>query len=571
MKQLIRTYLAALRERGELDVVLPDLLSQMGLNVISRPCRGTRQAGVDVAAVGAIDGGPEKLYLFAIKAGDLTRSAWHVGEQALKPSLDEILGPYRRNRIPDEHTGKPIVICITIGGEIREVVSEDLRAFEDKHTDVTFERWNGDKLAELTLKYLFREELVPADLRTRLRKALAMVDEAEACFRYFSRLIRSLSEIAEPNEKQRITAIRQMSVCLWILFAWSRDANNLEAAYRSAEWTVLHAWEVLHPLIDKSKPHDTAAEAFQSVFLAYEQIAGQFLEENVVPFADKLHALSVAVASPEPTDVNLKLFDLVGRVGLRGLWWFWLTGVLGEQTTAVEQCKHQAQRCAALVVSMITHNPQLLLPVADDQAIDIWIAIALLAIAPDTRPSVLNWLSEILQRARIAFQMHGKYPCIFHAYAELLDHPTRDDAYRKEATAGSILYPMIALWAALYHDDALYGRVAAFKAENLAHCTFQFWYPDELSEQNFYTNRAMHGAVLSDVAIEKSPAEYLNQIFGECESSPFYDNLSAVGAGWWPLILMACRVHRVPPPVHLFRSLRTSTIPTSTPKMTVTD
>ncbi len=33
MKLMIRQYLASLKERGELDALLPDLLSQMGLEV----------------------------------------------------------------------------------------------------------------------------------------------------------------------------------------------------------------------------------------------------------------------------------------------------------------------------------------------------------------------------------------------------------------------------------------------------------------------------------------------------------------------------------------------------------
>ena len=49
------------KERGELDAVLPDLLSELGLNVYSRPGRGTRQDGVDVGAVGSLDGGSEKV------------------------------------------------------------------------------------------------------------------------------------------------------------------------------------------------------------------------------------------------------------------------------------------------------------------------------------------------------------------------------------------------------------------------------------------------------------------------------------------------------------------------------
>lgn len=53
MKLIIKEYLSSLKERDELDAVLPDLLSQLGLNVYSRPARGTRQDGVDVGAVGS--------------------------------------------------------------------------------------------------------------------------------------------------------------------------------------------------------------------------------------------------------------------------------------------------------------------------------------------------------------------------------------------------------------------------------------------------------------------------------------------------------------------------------------
>ena len=41
MKLVFRQYLASLRERHELDVVLPDLLSELGYTIISRPSVGT--------------------------------------------------------------------------------------------------------------------------------------------------------------------------------------------------------------------------------------------------------------------------------------------------------------------------------------------------------------------------------------------------------------------------------------------------------------------------------------------------------------------------------------------------
>ena len=95
MKLIFKEYLASLKERDDLDVILPDLLSEIGWSVFSKPAVGTRQHGVDVAAVGADDvGGKKKVFLFSIKAGDLRRSSWDSGEQSLRQSLNEIRDVY---------------------------------------------------------------------------------------------------------------------------------------------------------------------------------------------------------------------------------------------------------------------------------------------------------------------------------------------------------------------------------------------------------------------------------------------------------------------------------------------
>jgi hypothetical protein len=91
MKLVFRQYLASLKERKELDAVLPDLLSELGYTVISRPTIGTRQYGVDAAAVGRDADGRRKLFLFSIKQGDLTRADWDGSPQALRSSINDIL------------------------------------------------------------------------------------------------------------------------------------------------------------------------------------------------------------------------------------------------------------------------------------------------------------------------------------------------------------------------------------------------------------------------------------------------------------------------------------------------
>lgn len=561
MKLIIKEYLSALKERGELDAVLPDLLSQLGLNVYSRPARGARQDGVDVGAVGSLDGGPEKVYLFSIKPGHLTRRDWDGdSEQSLRPSLNEIIDSYIPTRLPAEHRDKDIVICIAIGGDVQEPVRSLVTGFMGQNTkdNITFEEWNGDKLAACIQSSFLREDLLPDHARSHLRKSLAMLDEPDVSFRHFAQLIRLLSAVDELNDAQRVTAMRQMSICLWILYGWSREAENIEAAYRASELTLLHAWSIAKCHAGKDNKTTRAMQtALTSVFTAYHQIVSEFLRINVLPYADKLHAVSSAVWGSSSLDVNLKLFDLLGRLGIDALWASWgVQRCSDDEAAARQDMLGEAQRNVEAIKALIKNNPALLLPLKDEQGIDISIALSALVMDGGNREFILSWLGEMLARAKFAYEAHAKYPSVLHSYTELLEHPqSRDDDYRKNATSGSILYPVIALWAALLQDEQLYGEVVQVQ-ELMPHCTYQLWYPDEGSEDHLYKNSDSHGAVLANLALNTSLQDFLAQVFGECKETKNFEELSAVKYGWWPLIIVACRHYRLPLPLHLLSGLR---------------
>ena len=563
MKLVIRQYLSSLRERDELDAILPDLLSELGLNVYSRPSRGTRQDGVDVAAVGKLEGDDvDKVYLFSIKAGDLTRSGWDGNTpQALRPSLNEIRDTYVPNRLPVEHRSKEIVICICLGGEIREEVSQQIegyiRQFNCDHP-VTFQEWNGDRLADLIQSNFLREELLPEESRSQLRKALALLDEPEASYRYFSDLIRGLDTIGGKEDKEQLTALRQMNICLWILYAWARDADNVESAYLAGELTLLHSWDVTKRHFKKSTQiANSIKETFFSLLSTYRQICTYFLAKKVLPFVDKRHALSVAVGGPCDLDINLRMFDILSRLALNGLWAHWQLSHLPEQDGGMgEKIVEELRYYTIAIKHLIFNNPTLLLPVKDEQVIDMSIAVLLLIIEGRSDGEVKSWLDELMQRAIFCHQTNGKYPCNIESYADLLDHPRVDENYLAENTCGSVLYPMVGLWASLYEDEEIFERVKTIKSNHLQHCNFQLWFPDDTSEQTFYTNTEDHGAVLSDINVDQPLEAFADQIFGECDHSSQLKELSASKYGIWPLILVACRRYRLPVPIHFFKDFR---------------
>lgn len=554
MKLIIKEYLASLKERNELDALLPDLLSQMGLHIFSRPGIGNRQYGVDIAAVGRIDGEPEKVYLLSVKSGDLGRKDWNSGSvQDLQPSLDEIISVYIPTHLPSEHRGKPIEICICIGGDVKEEVRLNITQYEEsKRTEsLSIVEWDGDRLSAMVEKHFLREDLVPEGIRPLLRKSLALLDEPEASFAHFSNLIFNLRNIDFSNDNKRLTALRQMNICLWILFAWARDCGNLESAYVSSERTLLNSWDISKNYFQKkSKIAKSIQSTFSSILSTYQIVTTQYLSKVVAPHAHKLHGLSSAVSSTEKLDVNLKLFEILGRLSISGLWsqWGYLTN--GDKPKIQERYDREINLLTRSLKQLISNNPTLLLPIKDEQVIDISLALLLLSFRDGNDKDCINWLTEMLERAVFSHKTHGSYPCIYRDYSDLLEHPKKQDkAYQEEATSGSVLYPTIALWGALLENFNLFKSVQKAHEESFSHCNFQFWYPGKTSEEHIYRNSDIHGSTFSHVPIDQNPDEFLEAVWNECDHSGVFKELSSVKSGLWPMLLVACRHYRLPIPL----------------------
>lgn len=575
MKLVIREYLASLRERGELDAVLPDLLNEIGFTVYSRPGRGTRQYGVDVAAVGQGWDGVRRVHLFSVKSGDLDRAEWNTASpQSLRPSLDEILDHYVSSRIPPEYADLPIAICLTFGGDIKEEVRAEVTGYMNRNsTDrITFEEWNGDRLAEAVLNGILREDLLPGPMRGHLRKSVAMVEQPDVSRSHFSRLLQAIVQAPGKNAAARLSQARLINICAWIMFVWAREADNVEAPYLASEQAVLEVWELLKSDIARGgKTAVNAGVVINELVNLHFSIWDELFEAKILPHAGVRHALSSAVGSPASLDVNLKLFDMIGRLATRGLWLAWeLSPASGPvlldddylsslpevlKKSSMDKVK-QIDRLCHQMMQIVSNNRALLSPLADWQAIDIALAFTFLACRPNAHGAIDEWAEELAKRSIFAFNVHGRYPITSHSYWDLVDHPSeRSEEYRTANTEGSILFPMLALWAAARHKRELFDEIAKFKSEALEHCTFQTWLPSEDSEANLYLGTENHGAALTGIPVTAGTSDTLDFLLEEARTNTHYDDLSAVKLGHWALVLMVCRGQRLPVPPQLWREL----------------
>jgi hypothetical protein len=380
-----------------------------------------------------------------------------------------------------------------------------------------------------------------------------MLDEPEVSFKHFSQLAISLTCTDDKKPKDILTGIRQLYLCLWILYSWCRDEDNLESAFLSAEFTMLNAWDAAKFAFGKkNKVAVSTLTTLDSILKLNLQVSNQYIEDKILPHCSSLYALSHAVNPSCATDVNLKLFDVLGRLALTGCWSYWyLSQVSEENAEAGEFFSEAVAKFQDNIKQLIVNNPILFTPYKDEQAIDLVLAIWFLSLDQKHWRDINSWLSNMSREIYQMFKIGDKYPTTIRNYAELIEHPVeKTDEYKKSVTKGSILYPYISAFSAIMEFPEPYEIVKKIKEEYLPHCNFQVYFLDESSEKHFYRFDKMHGATLSDVCVTEEPSELIKLLVNECDESNKVYDMTAFKFSFWPIILTGCRHYRLPIPMH---------------------
>lgn len=262
-KEIIKEFVASLKEDGELDYIFPILLERMGYRILSTPAqsKGQSQYGRDVVAVKKIKRQPT-LCLFELKGfrtHDINDRNLNEKDGFIESMRASKYTDYKDASIPGlEHY--PRRYFFVHNGTVEERTKPTLDGFVKKEfPDGNFERWDLYKLTDLFSKYLFEETLLTDEESYRLlKKILVLLDSEGNDFSDLVKLInRQVSKVEvfrESSDRSKKSFFATLRLIGALVHYYAIQANNLYPSKYCMDTIVLKTWGwVLRNKLEKNQ------------------------------------------------------------------------------------------------------------------------------------------------------------------------------------------------------------------------------------------------------------------------------------------------------------------------------
>jgi hypothetical protein len=315
-------------------------------------------------------------------------------------------------------------------------------------------------------------------------------------------------------------------------------------------------WNVVRAQPSRRRPtnHDQALALLLDQFIKLHLASSErYLTKTVFAHSKQFHALSTSVRSREAVDVNLALFELLGRLAVHGCWIALLAKTIAEKDSEFDRTLSESTgRILDAIVQLVNSNPTLNSPFKDDHMIEIALVMYLAQITGSTQ-RFLPWLKSVAHQATLALIINSHYPTSFRDYVDILNHPVSAElSYREEACTGSVLYPYLFVWLERSAEDDEKREFKERLGKFLPNCTYQAWLPDEETDTLIWRGGTYHGVCVTDLSPQRGFEEVAETLNAAIENCTNINEISAVKSGLVVLFLAACRHYRLPIPPHFW-------------------
>ena len=475
MRLVLKDYLLQLREKDELDSLICDLLLQMGYITDSKPETGNRQYGVDIRAHNT-----KEILLCVVKQGNLKRSNWDVGENAVRQSLNDIQDVYM-NLIGEKERKKKLHIAVITNGVIDEATRPNWEGYVKNHTlwgemKVDIEFWGIDELVDYIQKYLFDEYLFGFEMQGIMRKALYFIGEADYRNHYFEEIIDQYIaqfDIADSTKlfKKKIAGLYLASQ---MIAQYAEKEHIYKIGIMVSEYLIIRYWKYMfeHNCLGKTR----YIEWLQKFLKSYEKWNFKYYEavRDCCEKEERFPAYN-------PIEQRVILYEVLG----------YLVSYAYYLSFKGEACQMAKQICQQIYNSIVNLlNNCLCFPYAPyDNHIGIISMLYRLFGRLGREEDLITLLKQQCTTLAYYYILYQKYPTPEDSFQDAVNiymgFPAAD--YSTSAFWGTMLE-----WIVLMEQKDLYIQLYPFLKEKLESVTKCTWFLRSEEEGNLYDNYAMN-------------------------------------------------------------------------------
>ncbi|OYP50533.1 hypothetical protein CIK97_05830 [Prevotella sp. P3-120] len=367
-QEIIKQYVASLKEDGELDFIFPILLERMGFRILSTPkqSKGQSQYGRDVIAVKKLKGVPT-LYLFELKgfvAKDITDRNLNAKDGLIESLRASKYTEYEDAGIPGLKD-YPRQYVFAHNGFAEANVMPTLNGFiKTEFPEGNFERWDLERLTALFSDYLFDETLLADDKSYKLFKKVLVLQDAEE--NDFSDLVALVDYQIEKLEKEKhdnrrvvLNYFGTLRLIGAMMYYYARESNNLYPAKFCIDTIVLKTWAWI--LRGKREKKSSILSLFYGLVMLQMQIYEEYINK-ILQFANLRKGLySFQSSLTEQVFYPLRCYEFLSDL----IYFYVMTEACGADYEKVGQIRMDALK------AIIRNNSACTVPLLDTHTIPI--------------------------------------------------------------------------------------------------------------------------------------------------------------------------------------------------------
>lgn len=473
MSFIIREYISILKEDGELDNLLSDLLFEQGYNVKYKPEKG-RQYGVDILAERKQNGKVIEIKIVTVKRGNITRNAWDGSSNAVKQSIEDIIDTYIPTHLTKKEQNLAITITLATNGNISQNLNLVWTAFKEKYNkkNITINFLGIDDISTQVNEEFLYDSLLNKENQALFRKTLAFMDLTDYHYHHYIQLLNQLFNNPFSKKRDIQKLLRLVKLLLELVFKWSEDVGNLKASVVLSHITLLKTYKYLDSG-NKLKLKYAQAEYFKIYGSARLVAVAYFNKVNDHYFIEQ----SLQRYSKNHLEYGLRSWEELGLISLLGhfelqQYWLYLESkneegqkvFLGSLTTISQA-----------MTSFIEKNSSLNYPLYDDHLIEFNLAMQFLRMYQKDE-FCINWIEKILVALHNQYKLKKMFPLFRQDYEKLVEIYFGKAEQKLES---SMLIASLLDWCVILDSEETYNKVVEFINLIEEKISIQTWYPTD--------------------------------------------------------------------------------------------